>query len=154
MFTGNSSNNVIRSGLGNDVLNGGGGVDTLDGGAGNDLLDGGSGADILTGGTGADIFAFMNGLGGGNLDAITDYVVADDTIRLNDAAFGGLPLGALNASAFVIGSAAADANDRIIYNSATGALWFDADGNGAGAAIQFATLGTGLAMTAAEFVIV
>ena len=137
--------NVLKGGEGNDTLNGGGGSDTLDGGLG---------ADVMTGGASADKFQFMNGLGGGNVDTITDYKVVDDTIQLNDAAFGGLALGTLSASAFFIGAAAADASDRIIYNSATGALLFDADGNGAGAAIQFATLSTGLAMTAAEFVVI
>ena len=68
--------------------------------------------------------------------------------------FAGLSLGVLAAGAFRTGAAAADADDRIIYNSATGALMFDADGNGAGAAIQFATLATGLAMTNAEFLVI
>lgn len=153
VLTGNSANNVLKGGAGNDELIGGGGSDTLEGGGGNDILNGGSGNDILTGGAGNDIFAFMNGLAA-NLDTITDYSVADDQFRLNSAAFGGLPVGTLAAAAFHIGTAAADASDRIIYNSATGALLFDADGNGAGAAVQFASISTGLAMTNAEFVIV
>ena len=68
--------------------------------------------------------------------------------------FTGLANGTLAADAFRIGAAAADATDRIIYNSATGALLFDADGSGAGAAVQFATLDTGLAMTASEFFVI
>jgi len=60
----------------------------------------------------------------------------------------------LSANAFFIGAVAHDADDRIIYNDATRALLFDADGNGAGAAVQFATFSTGLALTASEFVIV
>ena len=53
----------------------------------------------------------------------------------------------------MIGAAAVDADDYLIYNSGTGALLFDADGNGGGAAVQFATLATGLALTVADFTV-
>lgn len=42
----------------------------------------------------------------------------------------------------------------IIYNGATGALFYDADGNSAGAAVQFAALSSGLALTSNKFFIV
>ena len=38
--------------------------------------------------------------------------------------------------------------------AATGQLFYDADGNGAGAAVQFATLATGLALTASDFQVI
>ena len=139
---GNALDNAIT---GNSAAN------TLFGLDGADTLDGGLGADTLQGGPGADIYVFSSALGGGNIDAIVNFNVADDTIELNSAVFTGLAAGALDASAFVIGAAAADADDRIIYDSATGALWFDADGDGAGAAIQFATLAAGLGLTEADF---
>ncbi|HYI47238.1 MAG TPA: hypothetical protein VEX35_02125, partial [Allosphingosinicella sp.] len=66
----------------------------------------------------------------------------------------GLTPGSLPAGAFVTGSAAGDADDRIIYNGATGQLYFDADGNGAGAAVQFATLSPGLALTGSDFFVI
>ena len=121
------------------------------GNAGNNILNGAGGADYLHGFAGADTFAFTTALVGGNVDSIGDFSVADDTIALDDAIFTGL--GNL-ADAFVTGSAAVDANDRIVYNSATGALLYDADGNGAGAAVQFASLSAGLALTAGDFAVI
>ncbi|SEJ26198.1 Hemolysin-type calcium-binding repeat-containing protein [Sphingobium sp. AP50] len=151
--TGNGRVNSLFGNDGNNILSGMDGGDRLSGGAGNDTLIGGLGNDSLTGGAGADNFVFDAALGSNNVDKIQDYVVADDSITLDDAIFTGLSVGTLSANAFYIGSAAHDADDRIIYNSATGALLFDADGNGAGVAIKFAQLSTGLALTNAEFII-
>jgi Ca2+-binding RTX toxin-like protein len=142
---GNNGANSLSGGAGNDALVGFGGADTLTGGAGDDYL---------AGGTGADTFAFTAALGLGNIDAIADFSAVDDTIALDHNVFAGLGLGPLGAGAFVIGSAAGDADDRIIYNSATGALLFDADGNGAGAAVQFATLAGAPAITASDFLVI
>lgn len=47
----------------------------------------------------------------------------------------------------MIGSAAVDSSDRFIYNSGTGALSFDANGNGTGGLTQFAKLSSGLNMS-------
>jgi Ca2+-binding RTX toxin-like protein len=68
-------------------------------------------------------------------------------------AFAGLSAGPLAAANFVLGTAAIDASDRIIYDAGTGGVWFDADGNGAGAAQLFALVTVGTAITAADFVI-
>jgi serralysin len=68
--------------------------------------------------------------------------------------FTGLAAGALAPGAFRTGAAAADADDRILYNSASGALLFDVDGVGGAAAVQFATLSTGLVMTASDFTVI
>lgn len=152
--TGNTQNNTLIGNSGNNTLIGNEGADTLDGAGGSDLLSGGIGSDSLTGGAGTDVFAFSTALGATNIDTISDFVVVDDTIRLASSIFTGLALGTLSAAGFYIGAAAHDGDDRIIYNSATGALLFDNDGNGLNAAIQFATLSTGLAMTNADFIVV
>ena len=60
----------------------------------------------------------------------------------------------LAADQFKVGAKAADANDFVIYNKATGALLYDADGNGANAAVQITTVGTGLNMTNADIVVI
>jgi Ca2+-binding RTX toxin-like protein len=124
------------------------------GNAGANVLDGGLGADTLQGLGGADTFAFTTALGGGNVDAILDFAAGSDKIALDDAVFTGLGLGALSANAFVTGTAAGDADDRIIYNNATGQLFFDADGNGAGAAVLFATLQGNPVLAASDFVVI
>ncbi len=127
----------------------------IEGNAGANVIDGGGGNDVLVGFGGADTFAFTTALGAGNVDLIADFSVADDTIALDDAVFTQLGgPGALSASAFVTGTAAADADDRIIYNSATGQLFYDADGNGAGAAVLFATLQGAPVLTASDFMVI
>jgi Ca2+-binding RTX toxin-like protein len=135
------------------ALTGNEAANSLFGNAGANLLDGGDGSDTLTGFGGADTFAFTTALGLGNVDRINGWEEAD-TIALDDAVFGTLAAGALDAGAFTRGKAAADADDRIVYDAETGALLYDADGSGAGAAVQFAFVGAGLALTAADFVVI
>ena len=127
---------------------------------GNDFdqqIVGNAGANTLTGLGGNDTFFFGSTLGGGNIDTITDYDVADDQFELVQTIFNGIAAaGALDATAFVVNTTgdAEDAADRIIYNSDTGGLFYDADGVNGAAATQFATLTAGLGITAAEFNVV
>lgn len=155
VLTGNGGADTLTGDLGADRLQGSAGADHLDGGNGADILNGGAGVDVLTGGANGDIFVFSTALGAANRDTITDYKPSADTIRLDNAIFTAIgPDGDLAASRFHSGASAGDASDRIIYDPATGALYYDADGTGAGAQIQFATLSAGLTMTHAEFVVI
>jgi Ca2+-binding RTX toxin-like protein len=150
-LTGTTAINGNGNGLANN-LKGNTAANRLIGGGGNDTLDGGTGKNILTGGTGKDIFKLTTT---GHIDSITDFVVIDDTIQLENAAYTKLTTtGTLVAGQFRIDSKALDANDFVIYNKVTGALLYDADGNGAVAAVQIATIGVGLAMTNADIVVI
>ncbi len=151
-LAGGADNDALYGGDGDDTLAGDDGDDLLDAGNGSDRLDGGLGADTMIGGTGADAFVFSSALGGGNVDTIGAFNIADDTIELDVSVFTAIGVGALAANAFAIGAVATTVDHRIIYDAATGALYYDVDGDGAGAAVQFATLTPGLALTAADFV--
>jgi len=90
-----------------------------------------------------------------NVDRIIDFAVVDDTIALDQTIFTALTaIGTLSAAAFRAGTAAADSSDRIIYDAATGRIYYDADGNGAGAQVLFAQVTAGLALTNADFLII
>ena len=54
----------------------------------------------------------------------------------------------------MIGTAAQDADDHIIYDSGTGALYYDGDGSGGTAAVRFAQVSAGLALTNLDFYVV
>jgi hypothetical protein len=137
------------AGRGNTLAN------ILVGNDGSNSLNGGAGRDTLTGGAGADRFLFTTTLDPvANVDKITDFVAGLDGFRLDDAVFAGLAPGALAAEAFRIGTRATDASDRIIYNSETGALFFDPDGVGGAAQIRFASIAPGAALAATDFVII
>jgi Ca2+-binding RTX toxin-like protein len=157
--TGNALVNVMVGNGAANVLLGLGGNDNLAGLGGDDILAGGAGRDRLNGGAGADAFVFDTApVNVTNTDIIADFTVAEDTIWLDDAIYAALGApGALAAGALRIvtsGFAALDADDRIIYNSANGALWYDADGNGAGAGVYFAQLSAGLALTEGDFLVI
>lgn len=124
------------------------------GNAGANIIDGKGGADGLWGLGGSDTFFFSTALGPTNVDRIYDFDPIADTIRLDDAIFGGLSLGSLSPGAFALGPIAAQADDRIIYDPTSGKLYFDADGIGGMAQVHFATLNAGLSLTAADFFVV
>lgn len=155
-LTGSSGNDQLNGFAGADTVRGMAGDDFVFGGAGNDTLYGGLGNDTLNGGTGKDNFVFDTALDGiNNVDVIQDFNPKDDTIKLDRDFFAGIgKLGTLASAAFFAGSEAHDPTDRVIYDKATGNLYFDADGNGAGAATLFAHLSPGLNVTAADFVII
>jgi Ca2+-binding RTX toxin-like protein len=122
---------------------------------GDNVLNGGAGNDVLFGFGGADTFAFTTALGAGNVDVIGDFTSGTDKIALDDAVFTAMgSLGALNPNAFVAGTAAGDADDRIIYDAATGNIYYDADGNGGGAQVLFANVGVGNTLLASDFQVI
>ena len=153
---GNALGNVMTGNTGHNTLSGGAGNDAIGGGDGNDKLYGGTGNDTLKGGSGSDVFVFNTALSSStNKDTIVDFNVAADTISLDNAIFTAVGTnGELSSAAFRIGTAAADASDRVIYNSSTGALIYDSNGSASGGAVQFAKLATGLALTNADFFII
>ncbi len=159
--------NVFGSDVGNDVIRGNpaanalfgwGGNDSLDGAGGADVLRGGTGVDTLTGGTGDDTFRFSALTECGDL--ITDFagnLGNNDRFQITAAAFGGgLVAGVLAANQFITraDNLAQDADDRFIFNTTDRTLWFDADGNGAGAAVMVADLQAGAVVTAADILLI
>jgi len=152
-LNGGTGNDILLGQSENDYLDGGTGNDTLNGGSGNDILIGGVGNDSLIGGSGNDTFTFNSSAE--KLDRISDFNVANDTIKVKATGFGGgLGAGAaITAAQFVIGAAAVDSSDRFIYNKTTGGLLFDIDGTGAVASVQIANLPTNLAMTNQDIVV-
>jgi Ca2+-binding RTX toxin-like protein len=145
-LTGNELANSLRGHAGDDTLGGLSGNDTLNGGLGNDTLSAGDGRDSIR------FDSLLNALT--NIDTITDFTVADDTIQLENAVFASLTTtGTLALGSFRLGKAAVDANDYLIYDDATGALYYDADGNGVAAAVQFAAFSAAPALTYADFLV-
>ena len=158
ILTGNEFNNTLVGGSGNDTLNGGGGNDTLNGGDGNDALNGGNGNDALSGGNGNDVLNGMLGIdimagGAGNDtfawnapteggDNITDFkILGTDVLQFNAAAFGfTAPHLLVNGSEFIANNSpvANHAGPTFLMETDVHNLFFDADGNGGGAAVLIA----------------
>jgi Ca2+-binding RTX toxin-like protein len=132
-LTGNTLRNIVCGGNGANKINGGLGIDTLYG-------EGGK-----------DIFVFNTKPSSTNYDRIGDYNVTYDTIYLENAVFTKLKAGKLASYAFWKGSKAHDRDDRVIYDSAKGYLYYDADGTGSSKQVLVATMSKYLKMTYADF---
>ena len=146
---------VAIDGTGNDQNN------TITGNSAANTIAGKFGNDRLTGGDGSDNFLFDTALDGvANVDTIADFKSGQsDRIELDHAVFAAvMPLsdGTLAPSAFDANASgtAQTPDDRILYNTKTGALFYDPDGTGAAAATQFATVNNHPTLTAHDFLIV
>jgi len=153
--------NVVGS-SGPDRLVGGADMDVFHGMAGDDRLAGGAGNDMLTGGAGQDVFVFdTQPSKKANLDVITDYSAKDDSIHLDNAVFrklgkNGSPEAPvkLNKKFFKVADRARDKDDYLVYSKKKGILSYDADGSGAGKAVEIAKLSKNLKLTAADFFVI
>jgi Ca2+-binding RTX toxin-like protein len=149
--------NLIGSAF-DDLLFADNGVNVVSAGNGDDQIRGYRGNDTLAGGSGKDTFVFNSSLSAAtNVDTIVDYLAAADTIHLDNAVFTALTtVGPLSAAAFRANTTglAGDATDRIIYETDTGKLFYDFNGNAAGGGVHFATLSGAPTITAADFVVV
>ncbi len=152
-ITGSANNEILLGGFGNDTIIAGGGNDTVGGGFGSDSLTGGSGRDVfLFDSLGVSVTNSKNAR-----DIVTDFNPADDTIQLDNDVFTALgSAGPLSADAFRItpGGSAADAEDRLIYNTFTNILFFDPDGTGDAAAIPIAQFENRPLLTVDDFQII
>lgn len=159
---------VTANGL---LFEGNGNTQTFIGTTQADRFVGNGGNDVLTGNAGADTFVFgkvheqvvtgdddevqtyvdtafdLTGV-----DTITDFTSGTDQIELNTDQFASLA--GFTSANLVIGSSAQDADDYLVFDSATNTLKYDADGNGAGAAIDIAVLTGVSSITAADIAVV
>lgn len=147
----------------NDRLEGGAGNDTLVGGDGRDILVPGQGRDRLTGGPFSDLFVFGSGpFGPSNSDVVTDYSVADDGLWFDQdllltTGYGPAALAGNDwfntATASDIAAQRYEANDRFIFDSHHGLLYYDPDGSAGSAPAALVAEFTGSpALVAEEFV--
>ncbi|MER8441395.1 family 16 glycosylhydrolase [Mesorhizobium sp. M1312] len=154
--TGNSLDNVLDGNDSDNKLDGGRGNDTVLGRGGNDALTGGLGIDRLTGGAGNDFFVFSSLLSVANRDTITDFNHTADAFRLQNSVMQGLgaTTGALDPRYFFAGTSAHDADDHIVYDKVTGALFYDSNGNVAGGMTELATLTNRPTLLADDFFVI
>jgi Ca2+-binding RTX toxin-like protein len=153
IIDGKSKGNATGNELNNSIT-GNAAVNTLLGLEGDDTFDSGSGNDTLSGGDGADTYIFSSGIKGSkNVDTIKDFVSGEDKILLSADIFtklatalgvidGNDPTPLSDGDFFVAGAKVkpTDATSYILYDTNTGRVYYDADGNGKGTADWFITL--------------
>ena len=132
-------------------------INIIIGNESNNIISGGLGNDSLTGDDGADVFLFNSKLSSSNIDTIIDFNDGDK-IGLAKSIFKAIKItGELTSNAFYSSNGAIvahDLDDRIIYNTTSGALYYDADGTGTKAnAIQIAIIGNHYELSEQDFLV-
>ncbi|MGL5508345.1 MAG: choice-of-anchor Q domain-containing protein, partial [Microcoleaceae cyanobacterium] len=175
-ISGSGGNDKLTGSDGNDLLNGGDGADRLDGGAGTDTLIGAGGNDVflvnpgndrLSGGTGADRFIYNTSATFAKtavgVDTITDFVISqNDKIVLDKNTFPKIT--SANGTGFSRDVEFAKVNTDakasisgadIVYNTATGALFYNQNGTatGFGTGGKFAVFSNKPGLTENQFII-
>lgn len=126
------------------------GATVVNGTTGNDQILLGSTQKAAYGQGGSDIFVF-NAMPAAP-HYLMDFDPANDRIEFRNDVFTSLwALDPIGADTFRAGTAAADHNDHVIYDSATGTLWYDSDGDGAAAKVEIARLQPGTSLNNSHF---
>jgi len=144
-FVGNDNKNTFIGTQKDDTFIGNGGDDNLTGGAGADVFVFGkvitktaSGDKATVAQTYTDAATALTGV-----DTIKDFVSGTDKIQLNRDQFSVFTTaGAINAANLKqgAGAVATTETDWLLFDSTSHVLSYDADGNGAGAAVAIVTL--------------
>src|SRR5258708_17069111 len=154
-INGLGGNDFLAGDSGDDSIVGGAGNDTIDGDGGNGWIESGGGNDTVSGGAGQDSIVFRE-YGAANADTVLNFASDWDKIQLDGAAFanigatGRFAAGDVRFYSAPGATGGHDADDRIIYDTSSGQLWYDADGNGPGAAQLIATFQGAPAITAGD----
>ena len=156
-----SGEDVIYGRQNADLIFAGSGNDTVFGQSGADQLSGGDGNDLLYGGSDADIFVFNTALNAAtNVDQILDFASSADLLYLDDAIFlnianSGPRLSSADFGAVSSGGDAASVGPsvNIIFDQATGNVYYDADGGNSQNRTLFADITTSGAFTFASIVV-
>jgi Ca2+-binding RTX toxin-like protein len=159
----------LWSGDGDDLISGGAGNDTLFGNQGNDTLAGGPGRDRIDLAfsdplgdpeSGADTVLFAEAPSSASRDTIVGFQAGIDELAFNNethanlGAAGDFAAGDARFYAAAGATGGHDATDRVVYDTASGNVWYDADGLGGAAAQLVATLQGAPALSASDITVV
>src|SRR6185503_19467428 len=148
----------VIGGSGNDSISGAAGSQNLTSANGNDTLWGAGGVDTLWSGGGADVLLFRE-VGTANADNVGDFTSGTDKIALDASvmtalgASGNFAAGDGRFWAAAGATGGHDADDRVVYNTTTRQVFYDADGSGPGAGQLIATLQSGATLVATDITV-
>jgi Ca2+-binding RTX toxin-like protein len=154
-FEGNANTQTFIGTTKADVFVGNGGNDTLTGGGGADKFVFGQVHEmVVTGAATAPQSYVDTAFNLTGVDTITDFVHNTDKMELHLDQYANLV--GFNSSMLRVNATgtAADANDYLVFNTTSKMLSYDADGNGAGAAVSIAVLTGVTTFTASDVVVV